>query len=73
MVVAWRRQGWPIAKQNELSLHSDKKKDIAGHENVENPRKNSRGGEGMDAISRNVIMHVRQWSWFPVCTHHTME
>jgi hypothetical protein len=43
---------------NVLSIHSEKKKYIAGHEDVENPRKNSRGREGLDDISGNVIMHV---------------
>jgi hypothetical protein len=61
------RQGWPLAKLNELSIHSDKKKDIAGHEDVENPRKNRRGDKGMDAISSNVIMHVCQWA--SLCVH----
>jgi hypothetical protein len=40
------------------SQHIVERKRHTGHENVENPRKNSRGKEGMDTISGNVIMHA---------------
>ncbi len=62
-----------VAKLNELSIHIvNGKQYIAGHENVENPRKNSRAGKGMDAISRNVIMHVCKHGAGFLCVQFTL-